>query len=147
MGKREALLSGLRLRARDLEAAVGAVAGAGGREGMAAAGALGREAGAALGAVLPVGGGLGLAGPALLDEAVQGVEVGAEALLEGLLRRLLGLAWLGHVTCRAGPGGSGWRAMPDPIVDGGRRVRQLFDCLLFGEIFFFASLKRDVGVD
>ena len=95
---------------------------------MAAAGALGGEAGAALGAVLPVGGGLGLAGLALLDEAVQGVEVLAEALLEGLFRRLLGLAWLGHVTYRAGPGGSGWRAVPDPIVDCGGRVRQLFDC-------------------
>jgi len=86
---------------------------------MAAAGALGREAGATLGAVLPVGGGLGLAGLALLDEAVQGVEVLAEALLEGLVGGLLGLAWLGHVTCRAGPGGSGCRAVPDPIVDGG----------------------------
>ena len=114
---------------------------------MAAAGALGGEAGAALGAVLPVGGGLGLAGLALLDEAVQGVEVGAEALLEGLLGGLPGLAWLGHVTCRAGPGGSGWRAMPDPIVDGGRRVRQLFDCLLFGEIFFSASLEGGVLAD
>jgi len=108
-----------RLWARDLEAAVGAVAGAGGREGMAAAGALGGESGAALGAVLPVGGGLGLAGAALLDEAVERFEVLAEALLEGLLGGLLGLAWLGHVTCRAGPGGSGWGAAPTPIVDGG----------------------------
>ena len=71
---------------------------------MAAAGALGGESGAALGAVLPVGGGLGLAGAALLDEAVQGVEVGAEALLEGLVGWLLGLTRLGHLTYRAGPG-------------------------------------------
>ena len=105
-GERASDLRGFGLRAGDLEAAVGAVAGAGRGQGMAAAGALGREAGAAVGTVLPVGGGLGLAGLALLDEAVQGVEVGAEALLEGLLGGLLGLAWLGHVTYRAGPGGS-----------------------------------------
>jgi len=86
---------------------------------MATAGALGGEAGAAVGAVLPVSGGLRLAGPTLLDEAVQGVEVLAEALLEGLVGGLLGLAWLGHVTYRAGPGGSGCRTMPDPIVDCG----------------------------
>ena len=114
---------------------------------MAAAGALGGESGAALGAVLPVGGGLGQAGLALLDEAVQRLQVLAEALLERLLGRLLGLARLGHVTYRAGPGGSGWRAMPDPIVDGGGRVRQLFDCLLFGEIFFSASLEGGVLAD
>jgi hypothetical protein len=79
-------------------------AGSRGRSGDSSGRRRGGEAGAALGAVLPVGGGLGLAGLALLDEAVQGVEVGAEALLEGLLGWLLGLARLGHVTYRAGPG-------------------------------------------
>ena len=110
---------------------------------MAAAGALGGEAGAALGAVLPVSGGLGLAGLALLDEAVQGVEVLAEALLEGLLGWLLGLAWLGHVTCRAGPGGSGCRTMPDPIVDCGVGwANSLIVCCL--EKYFFLGVWKGV---
>ena len=121
---------------------MGAVAGAGRGQRLAAAGALGGEAGAALGAELPVGGGLGLAVLALLEELVEGVEALEEALLEGLVGGLLGLAWLGHGTYGAGPVGSGWGAAPDPIVDGGRRVRQLFDCCCLEKYFFLRIWKR-----
>jgi hypothetical protein len=120
---------------------VGAVAGAGRGQRLAAAGALGGEAGAALGAELPVGGGLGLAVSALLEELVEGVEALEEALLEGLVGGLLGPAWLGHGTYRADPGGSWWRAAPTLIVDGGRRVRQLFDCCCLEKYFFSGIWK------
>jgi hypothetical protein len=72
---------------------VWAIAGAFGRERVAAAGALGGEPGAALGAVLVVGRGFGLAGLALLDELSEGVEAVAKALFEGLFGCFIGHYW------------------------------------------------------
>ncbi len=69
---------------------------------MAAAGALRGEAAAAVGAELPVGGRLRLADLTLLHEAVQRLQMLPEALLDGLLRWLLGFTWFGHL---APPGG------------------------------------------
>ena len=95
---------------------------------MAAAGALGGEAAAAVGAELPVGGRLRLADLTLLHEAVQRLQMLPEALLDGLLRWLLGFTWLGHFTYRAGPAASGCRTMPDPIVDNGERCANRGRC-------------------
>jgi hypothetical protein len=73
-----------------------AVLGAFGREWVAAAGTLGGEPGAALGAVLVVGGGLGLAGGAFLDELTEGVEAMAEALFEQAGLHLVAAAFFGR---------------------------------------------------